>query len=70
MGTSPAIASSPLIDPHPLVETVQDEEENTVGELIAAAELANEPLTAPSATTNLPTSPSITTADTIPTRNG
>ena len=62
MGTSPAVASSPLIDPRPLVETVEDKEENTVGELIAAAELTNETLTAPSATTNLPTSPSITTA--------
>ena len=62
MGTSPAVASSPLINPRPLVETVEDEEENRVGELIAAAELANETLTAPSATTNLPTSPSITTA--------
>ena len=61
MGTSPAVASSLLIDPRPLVETVEDEEENTVGELIAAVELANETLTAPSATTNLPTSPSITT---------
>ena len=38
----------------PLVETVQDEEENTVGELIAAAELANEQLTAPSATDRIP----------------
>ena len=69
MGTSPAIASSPLIDPRRLVETVQDEEENTVGELLAAAELANEPLTAPSATTNLPTSPSITTAHVLSTRH-
>ena len=69
MGTSPAVASSPLIDPRPLVETVQDEEENTVGELIATAELANEPLTAPSATTNLPTSPSITTAHVLSTRH-
>ena len=60
MGTSPAVASSPLIDPRPLVKTVEDEEENTVSELIAAAELTNETLTAPSATTNLPTSPSIT----------
>ena len=69
MGTSPAVASSPLIDPRPLVETVQDEEENTVGELLAAAQLANEPLAAPSATTNLPTSPSITTAHILSTRH-
>ena len=62
MGTSPAIVSSPLINPRPLVETMEDEEENTVGELAAAAELVNEMLTAPSATTNLPTSPSIATA--------
>ena len=62
MGTSPAIVSSPLINPRPFVETMEDEEENTVGELAAAAELVNETLTAPSATTNLPTSPSIATA--------
>ena len=62
MGTSPTIVSSPLITPRPLVETMEDEEENTVGELPAAAELVNETLTAPSATTNLPTSPSIATA--------
>ena len=69
MRTSPAVASSPLIDPRPLVETVQDDEENTVGELIAAAELANEALPAPSATTNLPTSPSIATAHTLSQRH-
>ena len=69
MGTSPAIASSPLINPRPLVETVEDEEENTVGELTAAAELANETLTAPSTTTNLPTSPSITTAHVLSKRH-
>ena len=69
MGTSPAVASSPLIDPRPLVETVEDEEENTVGELIAAAELANETLTAPSETTNSPTSPSLTTAHVLPQRH-
>ena len=40
-----------------------------MGELIAAAELANAPLTAPSATTNLPTSPSITTAHVLSTRH-
>ena len=62
MGTPPAIASSMLIHPRPLVETVEDEEEDTVGELIAAAELDNATLPAPSAATNLPTSPSITTA--------
>ena len=62
MGTSPAIVSSPLINPHPLVETMEDKEENTVGELAAAAELVNETLTAPSPTTNLPTSPSNATA--------
>ena len=31
MGTSPAVASSPVINPCPLVETVEDKEENTVG---------------------------------------
>ena len=62
MGTSPAIVSSPLINPRPLVETMEVEEENTVGELAAAAELVNETLTAPSARTNLPTSPTIATA--------
>ena len=62
MGTSPAVVSSPLINPRPLVETIEDEEENTVGELAAAAELVNEALTASSAPTNLPTSPSIATA--------
>ena len=69
MGTSPAVASSPLFYPRPLVETVEDEEENTVGELTAAAELANETLTAPSATTNLPTSPSVTTAHVLSQRH-
>ena len=61
MGTSPAVVSSPLINLRPLVETMEDQEENTVGGLAAAAELVNETLTASSATTNLPTSPSITT---------
>ena len=69
MGTTPAITSSPLIYPRPLVETVEDEEENTVGELTAAAELTNETLTAPSATTNLPTSPSIATAHALSQRH-
>ena len=69
MGTSPAIASSPLINPRPLVETVEDEEENTVGELAAAAELVDATLTAPSATTNLPTSPSIATAHALSQRH-
>ena len=54
MGTSPAVVSSPPINPRPLVETMEDEEENTVGELAAAAEMVNETLTASSATTNLP----------------
>ena len=40
-----------------------------MGELIAAAELANETLTAPSATTNLPTSPSIVTAHALSQRH-
>ena len=35
MGTSPAVVSSPLIYPRPLVKTVEDEEETTVGELTA-----------------------------------
>ena len=66
MGTPPAVASSTLIHPRPLVETVEDEEEDTVGELIAAAELDNATLPAPFAATNLPTSPSITTAQVPP----
>ena len=69
MGTSPAVVSSPLINPRPLVETMEDEEENTVGELAAAAELLNETLTASSATTNLPTSPSIATAHALSQRH-
>ena len=69
MGTSPVVASSPLINPRPLVETVEDEEEDTVGELAAATELVNETLTAPSAPTNLPTSPSIATAHALSQRH-
>ena len=69
MGTSPAVVSSPLINPRPLVETMEDEEENTVGELAAAAELVNETLTASSATTTLPTSPSIATAHALSQRH-
>ena len=62
MGTPQAVASSTLIHPRPLVKTVEDEEDDTVGELIAAAELDNATLPAPSAATNLPTSHSIRTA--------
>ena len=69
MGTSPAVASSPLINPRPLVETVEDEEENTVGELAAAVELVNETLTTLSAPTNFPTSPSIATAHALSQRH-
>ena len=69
MGTSPAVVSSPLINPRPLVETMEDEEEITVGELAAAAELLNETLTASSAATNLPTSPSIATAHALSQRH-
>ena len=69
MGTSPAIACSPLINPRPLVETMEDEEENAVGELAAAAERVNETLTALSATSNLPTSPSIATAHALSQRH-
>ena len=70
MVTSPAtVVSSPLINSRPLVETTEDAEENTLGELAAAVELVNDTLTASSATTNLPPSPSIATAHALSQRH-